>query len=131
MKQKIFFVLAAFAVALLFAFRHAEITKSKGLEFYATASRKTNLVRCTPDWNLLKEWMEENDIPPLPGAGDYKWKISTGSDSAQFYFNQGINTYYSFHIIESMASFKKATRFDPTCAILYWAQALALWPEHK
>lgn len=37
--------------------------------------------------------------------------------------------YYSFHIIESMASFKKAVRFDPNCAMLYWAQALAYGPN--
>ncbi|MES1216648.1 MAG: hypothetical protein ABUT20_14125, partial [Bacteroidota bacterium] len=53
----------------------------------------------------------------------------TKNDSAQFYFNQGINMYYSFHIIESMASFKKASRFDPACAMLQWAQALAYGPN--
>ncbi len=69
------------------------------------------------------------DIPPIPGAGNHKWKISTTNDSAQFYFNQGINMYYSFHIIEAMASFKKAVKFDPGCAMLYWAQALAYGPN--
>src|SRR6185436_16196143 len=72
---------------------------------------------------------EETNIPPIPGAGNYKWKISTKDDSAQFYFNQGINMYYSFHIIEAMASFKKAARFDTTCAMLQWAQALAYGPN--
>ena len=129
MKQKIFFVLAAFVVALLFAFRHTEIKKSGVLNNSAGYIKKKNIVRCTPDWDLLKEWIEENDIPPIPGSGNYKWKISTANDSAQFYFNQGINTYYSFHIIESMASFKKAAKFDPYCAIIQWAQALAYGPN--
>ena len=88
-----------------------------------------NILRCTPNWNELKEWIEETDIPPIPGAGNYKWKISTTNDSAQFYFNQGINMYYSFHIIEAMASFKKAAKFDPGSAMLYWAQALAYGPN--
>lgn len=91
--------------------------------------QKKNVIRCGPDWEELKEWLEETDIPVIPGAGNYKWKISTLSDSAQFYFNQGINMYYSFHIIESMASFKKAVKFDPNCAMLYWAQALAYGPN--
>jgi tetratricopeptide (TPR) repeat protein len=65
----------------------------------------------------------------MPGSGTHKWKITTKSDSAQFYFNQGINMYYSFHIIEAMASFKKAAKFDPSAGMLYWAQALAYGPN--
>jgi hypothetical protein len=93
------------------------------------AERKSMIVRCSPDWNELNAWLEASDIPPLPGAGKYQWKISTANDSAQFYFNQGINAYYGFHIIEAMASFAKASRFDPECAMLYWAQALAYGPN--
>lgn len=128
MKQKLFLVLAAFAVAFLFAFRHAEKNLRK-TGYSGAALFKKNIIRCSPDWNELKEWIEETDIPPIPGAGSYTWTISTHNDSAQFYFNQGINMYYSFHIIECMASFKKAARFDPGAAILYWAQALAYGPN--
>src|ERR1041385_4212413 len=91
--------------------------------------KRKNIVRCGPDWVFLKDWLNEADIPPVPGAGNYKWKISTKNDSAQFYFNQGINMYYCFHIIEAMASFKKAARFDPACAMIFWAQALAYGPN--
>jgi tetratricopeptide (TPR) repeat protein len=90
---------------------------------------KKYIIRCGPDWEALNDWIEDADIPPIPGAGIYKWKISTKNDSAQFYFNQGINMYYSFHIIEAMASFKKAAKFDPSCAMLYWAQALTYGPN--
>jgi tetratricopeptide (TPR) repeat protein len=69
------------------------------------------------------------DIPPLPGWGNYRWKITTSSDSAQFYFNQGINMYYAFHTIESRASFKKAIRFDSTCAMAWYGRALSLGPN--
>lgn len=86
-------------------------------------------IGCGPDWNSLTSILEDADIPPIPGAGIYKWKITTRNDSAQFYFNQGINMYYGFHIIEAMASFKKAQRFDPSCAIIYWAQALTYGPN--
>ncbi len=117
-------VVAAF---ILLAFRFNE--KQKPSSFDLTAFKMKNTIRCGPDWNKLKSWFEEASIPPMPGAGIYKWKISTRSDSAQFYFNQGINMYYSFHIIEAMASFKKAAKFDPRCAMLYWAQALAYGPN--
>ena len=126
----IVFVAAAFIAAFsLFAFRfdskQNQISASKNtIDF-----KNKNTIRCGPDWNELKDWLEEMSIPPIPGAGIYKWKISTKSDSAQFYFNQGINMYYSFHIIEAMASFKKATKFDKNNAMLYWAQALAYGPN--
>jgi len=88
-----------------------------------------NAIRCTPDWEALKDALDEVDIPPIPGAGSYKWKITTANDSAQFYFNQGINMYYGFHIIEAMASFKKAEKFDPNAAMIHWAKALAYGPN--
>jgi hypothetical protein len=37
--------------------------------------------------------------------------------------------YYGFHIIEALASFKKASRFDPKNAMVWWAQALANGPN--
>jgi tetratricopeptide (TPR) repeat protein len=71
----------------------------------------------------------DESIPPLTGWGNYRWKITTGFDSAQFYFNQGMAMYYAFHIIESRASFDKATRFDPSCAMAWWGKALAFGPN--
>jgi len=127
MRHKILFITSAFVVAvLLFAFGESGSTTAS---INISAYKKKNLISCGPDWEALKETLEENEIPPIPGAGNYKWKITTTSDSAQFYFNQGINMYYSFHIIEAMASFKKAVKFDPSAAMLHWAQALAYGPN--
>jgi len=128
MKTRIFFSALILSFITLAAFRLMDKNKISSLKDF-TAFKKKNIVRCSPDWNELKNWLEEADIPPIPGAGIYTWKISTKNDSAQFYFNQGINMYYSFHIIEAMASFKKASKFDPDCAMLYWAQALTYGPN--
>ncbi len=123
MKQKLSFVMGALGIALLLlAFTHGNFSTKDN------SSRK-KIISCGPDWVELKKVMEETDIPVIPGAGSYAWKITTNSDSAQFYFNQGINMYYAFHIIESMASFKKAAKFDPDAAMLQWAQALAYGPN--
>ena len=92
-------------------------------------NKKRTAISCGPDWESINSLTEETAIPIIPGTGKYTWKISTQSDSAQIYFNQGINMYYSFHIIEAMASFKKAAKFDSGCAILYWAQALTYGPN--
>jgi tetratricopeptide (TPR) repeat protein len=127
MKFRLLFVsLLAFGAALMaFRFEHSFVKNNQATK----AVKKKNIVRCGPDWEALKDWLEAAEIPPIPGAGSYQWRISTSNDSAQFYFNQGINMYYSFHIIEAMASFKKAAKFDPSCAMLHWAQALAYGPN--
>ena len=64
-----------------------------------------------------------NDFPLLDGW-DFHLPISTKSDSAQIYFNQGLVLYYSYHNQEAKASFKKAQTFDATCAMLFWGEAM-------
>jgi tetratricopeptide (TPR) repeat protein len=87
------------------------------------------VMNCSPDWSILDIDSLALQMKPLPGWGNYSWKIASASDSARFYFNQGINMYYAFHIIESMASFKKAESFDDRNPMIYWAQALAYGPN--
>ena len=67
----------------------------------------------------------------LPDWGNYSYPISTTSDSAQVYFDQGLTMYYSYHMKEALASFKEAARFDPDCAMAYWGQALAMGPYYN
>ncbi len=67
-------------------------------------------------------------ITALPGLGKHVYTISTQQDSTQFYFNQGINFYYSYHLRESLASFKEAARFDSSAAMAYWGEALSMGP---
>jgi tetratricopeptide (TPR) repeat protein len=124
MKKGFYLFAAAAALVLFLAFGQVGSPDTGHI-----INKPRKIVRCGPDWESLNVLMNETDIPPMPGTGNHKWRISTRSDSAQFYFNQGINMYYAFHIIESMASFKKAARFDPSCAMLYWAQALAYGPN--
>ena len=51
-------------------------------------------------------------ISVLPGWGNHSYQITTQNDSAQFYFNQGLSMYYSYHSTEAIASFKEAAKFD-------------------
>lgn len=94
-----------------------------------TEKKMKSMIFCSPDWNELDEDSLAMAIGPLPGWGKYSWNINTENDSAQYYFNQGINMYYAFHIIEAMASFKKAQLFDDKAPMIYWAQALAYGPN--
>jgi tetratricopeptide (TPR) repeat protein len=67
----------------------------------------------------------------LPGWGNYNYSISTHNDSAQFYFNQGLTMYYSYHMKEALASFKEAARFDRASPMTYWGQALTMGPYYN
>ena len=101
----------------------------QGSSFDINTYKQKNIISCSPDWKIIKQFMEDVDIPPMPGAGKYQWKIAVKNDSARFYFNQGINMYYGFHIIEAMASFKKATKFEESNPMVWWGQALAYGPN--
>lgn len=94
--------------------------------FKSVAAKKLNTFGCSPDYNPATDG---NSIGPLTGWGNYQWKIKTSSDSAQFYFNQGISMYYAFHIIEARASFAKVTELDPASAMGWWALALSFGPN--
>ena len=132
--RKLIFVAAWSVIFILMGYTKIQETlqRQSNQEAYRNAKKKINstLLRCTPDWSAqpFKEEGSE-DIVLLPGTGSHSWKINTSSDSAQLYFNQGINLYYGFHIIEALPSFKKALRFDSASAMLYWAVALAYGPN--
>ena len=87
--------------------------------------KKLKAISCVPERSRA---LVEGGIGLLPGSGSYHWKVSS-NDSAQVYFDQGINMFYSFHIIESLASFVKAQKFDPQNAMPYWGEALTYSPN--
>lgn len=65
----------------------------------------------------------------MKGWGHYRMPVTATKDSAEIFFEQGINMYYGFHILESLASFDKATKLDSTFAMGYWGMALAFGPN--
>ncbi|HTF21580.1 MAG TPA: hypothetical protein VK658_26055 [Chryseolinea sp.] len=70
-------------------------------------------------------------INRLSGWGNRNYAITTGNDSAQYYFNQGLGFYFGYHFSEALASFKEASRFDPSSAMTHWGQALAMGPFYN
>lgn len=131
MNIKLLFILSAIFLIIMEGIRYREVNNQPALELVnRQAVYKNKFIRqCSPDWNQLDADSLADGIGVLPGWGSYRWHIHTDNDSAQFYFNQGISMYYAFHIIEAMASFKKAQRFDENNAMIYWAQALAYGPN--
>jgi len=92
----------------------------------------SQLIACAPgaDENIYAG-SDGKFISVMPGWGNHFYKISTESDSAQFYFDQGLTMYYSYHAREAVASFKEASKFDSSCAMTYWGQALAMGPAYN
>ncbi|HSB45532.1 MAG TPA: hypothetical protein VLD60_11000 [Nitrospira sp.] len=68
--------------------------------------------------------------PPLfDNLGSLHHPISTGSELAQQYFDQGLRLVYAFNHEEAIRSFEEAARHDPNAAMPYWGIALALGPN--
>ena len=123
-------VLVSLISLCLFGF--IQISMNKKEIFTSVKIKKENSIGCNPYISGLTEAGDDGKfITVLPGWGNYSYPISTKKDSAQFYFNQGLNMYYSYHWREANASFREAARFDPESAISYWGQALALGPGYN
>jgi len=72
---------------------------------------------------------EGRTAPLLEGMGDLHWEISTDSELAQRYFDQGMTLAYGFNHLEAERSFREAARLDDECAICLWGAALVLGPN--
>ena len=65
----------------------------------------------------------------IPGSGDYGREISTDSERAQAFFDQGLRMAWSFYFPESIASYQEASRLDPDSPMPYWGLAHAAGPN--
>ena len=82
MRPILLLVAAAFFTALLLAFRYKN-NQQAGLPLgIRDQQARQTIIRCSPDWNQLQDWLEDADIPPIEGAGRYHWTISSKNDSA-------------------------------------------------
>lgn len=96
-------------------------------------AREVALLSCGPSSAPadIRPDAEGRYAPAFTGWGHYHYPVSTTIDSAQYYFDQGLNLYYSYHLKESLASFKEAAQKDSSCAMAYWGQALAMGPYYN
>ncbi len=68
-------------------------------------------------------------VPLFEDLGTYHRPISTTSELAQRYFNQGFRLIYGFNHKEASRAFQEVLRLDPNCAMAYWGLALSLGPN--
>jgi tetratricopeptide (TPR) repeat protein len=73
---------------------------------------------------------DQTTAPPLfDNLGSLHHPISTTSELAQQYFDQGLRLVYAFNHEEAIRSFEAAAQQDPEAAMPYWGIALALGPN--
>jgi len=70
----------------------------------------------------------DNLFPLYDNLGTYSRAVSTDSELAQAYFDQGLRLAYSFARAEAAESFRAAQHYDPDCAMCYWGEAWVLGP---
>ncbi|MDA0832156.1 MAG: hypothetical protein O2955_00310 [Planctomycetota bacterium] len=59
------------------------------------------------------------------GFSGYSRKVTTDSEDAQKWFDQGIQLLYGYNHDEAIRSFEKAAELDPSCAMAWWGSAYA------
>jgi tetratricopeptide (TPR) repeat protein len=67
--------------------------------------------------------------PRLQNLGPHTFVVTTNSERAQLFINQGLNLAYGFNHAEAGRAFAEAARLDPECAMAFWGQALVLGPN--
>lgn len=71
------------------------------------------------------------EAPLLDNLGNYSIDITTSSDDAARFFNQGAIMANAFNHLEAARSFREAARLDSTCAMAYWGLAYVLGPNYN
>ncbi|MBI4601807.1 MAG: hypothetical protein HY721_07585 [Planctomycetes bacterium] len=61
--------------------------------------------------------------------GSFHGEVSTRSEEAQRWFDQGLLLTYAFNHEEAGRSFEEAARIEPECAMAWWGMALCAGPN--
>ena len=87
------------------------------------------IVYCAPSFD--PGLLNDSNAPLLDGLGKWDYRVSSSSEKAARYFNQGLALLYGFNHGEAGRSFKTAIRYDSTLAIGYWGVAMVLGPNYN
>jgi len=73
--------------------------------------------------------VKKGSVALLKGLYALEFPVSTKSQKAQEYFNQGLVLTYGFDHSDAEVSFLEAARHDPDLAMAYWGVAFVLGPN--
>ncbi len=69
------------------------------------------------------------DVPLYADLTRSAFPLSTRHPDARRWFSQGLMLTYGFNHAGAVASFRRAQRIDPSCALCWWGEAMALGPN--
>ncbi|HEY6436744.1 MAG TPA: hypothetical protein VIY47_09140, partial [Ignavibacteriaceae bacterium] len=72
---------------------------------------------------------QKKQAPLFDNLGTLDFPITTNSELAQQYFNQGVILAYGFNHEEAFRSFEEVARLDSNCGMAYWGMAYVLGPN--
>lgn len=61
----------------------------------------------------------------MGGTGDIDFPVTTNSEEAQAFFNQGVGQLHGYWYFEAERSFRQAAMIDPDCVMAFWGMAQA------
>ena len=67
----------------------------------------------------------------MGGTGNIRFPVTTKSDLAQSFINQGVGQLHGFWDLEAERSFRQAAAIDEQCAMAYWGAAWAAGSNRK
>lgn len=69
--------------------------------------------------------------PPrlMEGFGAVRYPVTSASEQARAYFNQGLALTYGFNHDAAIRAFRAAQGLDPNCAMCFWGEAYARGPN--
>ena len=77
----------------------------------------------------LADWAQGAQL--FGDLGSFHRAITTQSEGAQKYFDQGMRLVWGFNHDEATRAFVKAAQLDPECASCWWGAALTLGPNYN
>ncbi len=67
----------------------------------------------------------------MEGMGETHMPVTTNSDDARKFFNQGVSQMHSFWFLESERSFLQAATLDPDMAMAYWGISVSAAGDYR
>jgi tetratricopeptide (TPR) repeat protein len=67
----------------------------------------------------------------MEGMGETRMSVTTNSEEARKFFNQGVSQMHSFWFLESERSFLQAATLDPDMAMAYWGISISAAGDYR
>ncbi|MEM9170078.1 MAG: hypothetical protein AAGC56_10530 [Pseudomonadota bacterium] len=100
-----------------------------GRDASAMRDRRAYFLKTAAAWAETVEGAAPT-VPDGPRVSDgISYAITTDDVVAQGYFNEGLAHMWNFNHGAAVGAFKKAQAADPSCAMCFWGEAIALGPN--